>query len=70
MILKLTVAIVTQNRHYSHASRWIVDSEIRSGIGDKVGDGLSSGIGDRVGDGIGRGVDDGIDDETGGGVGG
>ena len=58
MILKLTVAIVTQNRHYSHASRWIVDSEIRSGIGDRVSDGIGRGVGGVIGD------------ETGGGVGG
>ena len=66
MILKPTVAIVTQNRHYSHASRWIVDSETRS----RIGDGVDNEIGGGVDDGIGRGVGGEIGDETGGGVGG
>ena len=45
------MAIVTQNQHYSHASRYIVDSEILSGLGTGIGTGIGTGVGYGIGGG-------------------
>lgn len=47
-----------------------MDSEIRSGIGDRVGDGIGRGAGGEIGDEIGGGIGDGIGDGLSSGIGG